>query len=140
MSKSLFGAGVSADASTEPADDCWLCAGIGADDTGEDYLSVWIETSPKHRGKAAFKERVRLLAPKLRKRNPGWKFRSQEADTGWASRLDAELSVPLATVLIADDQQKAVCEFVTAALQDLKAAGVLDAFHETIGRAAARRK
>lgn len=39
----------------------------------------------------------------------------------------------MAVLLVADDQEAAVCAFVTDALNDLKEAGVIDAFNRTIG-------
>jgi hypothetical protein len=116
------------------ASDSAIYAGIGGNpESGGDYLSVWIESPAKHPQKQSFKARLRGLKDRLLQRNPKWVFCSQEAETGWMAWDDAELTVPLVTLLVHDDQEEAIRRFVGDALNDLKETGVMDAFDKTIG-------
>lgn len=132
---SLFKGLGRSDAYRELATDSYLFVGIGGDSqTGQDFLSVWIETPAKHPEKLAFKASLRETANALRSRNPAWQMPSQDAESGWAAWDDLELTTPLASLLIASDQSEAVKSFVESALTDLKVTGVIDAFDRTIGR------
>lgn len=65
---------------------------------------------------------------------------SQEAESGWSAWDDVTFTVPLATLLVAEDQEKTICELVANALDDLKETGIIDAFNRTIGNSAKRNR
>ncbi len=131
---SLFKGNGSAHVSRKLGQDSTVYAGIGGDTSdGQDFLSVWFDTPGKHAQKAAFRGQLKAIEPKLRERNQKWRVASEEVQSGWAGWTDCHLTVPLATLLVADDQQKAVVTFVQDALNDLKETGIIDAFNRTIG-------
>jgi len=77
-------------------------------------LAVWIESSTRHPQKAAMRETLKGLLPRLRARNDRW-----AADTDVVQ--DIRIEMPLLDVLVASDQAHRASDFVAAALADLKA-------------------
>lgn len=109
--------------------DCFIIAGIGADlTTGEDYIAVWIETPPKHPNKAAIQTIISIASPKMRDRNPRWRHMLPTDERSVGGVVDMELTQPLASLLVADDQVAAAQAFIRTALDDLKVAGLADSF------------
>jgi hypothetical protein len=67
---------------------------------------------------------------KLVGRNPKWEAGTGEADD-WSIWV---VTVPLTDLLAAEDQQRALADFVRAALHDLKVTGAIDALKSAVGR------
>lgn len=121
--KKLFGGSCASMAYQDLGPNAALYAGIGAlKESGADYLSVWTEIPPKHPAKGAIKAGIDKLADKLKERNSAWRLPSRdESNSEW---IDVELSISLATILAADDQEAAVVDFVRSALSDLQQTGI----------------
>ena len=95
-----------------------------------DYMGVWVLMSPKHpRWDNVWKVANHSLK-KLVGRNPKWEAGTGEADD-WSIWV---VTVPLTDLLAAEDQQRALADFVRAALHDLKVTGAIDALKSAVGR------
>jgi hypothetical protein len=134
--QSLFRGQMCSYAERDTDNQSWVYAGIGGDpESGDDYLMVGIESARSNPQKPAFKTYLKSVAAKLQQRN--WNLPSQESDGEW---MDLSRVTPLASLLIVEDQQKAVTDFVRTALADLKEFGVVDAFNKTVGGSAAGKR
>lgn len=93
------------------ADDCPdLMAGILGD-----AMVVWIQISPRHAHKAKIRSAVAGVLDALQKRHPAWE---QGEDDWW----DLSISTSMASLLVAENQQATLKDFVSKALADLTAA------------------
>jgi hypothetical protein len=107
--------------------------GIGTEFTTghEDYLSIWMESNVKEKGKDKFRESLSGLETRLQKCNAKWLLTFKE-EYRWAGYVDVELTQPLSWLLAETDHLAAVRSFVQKAVSDLKTAGVLEALHQTM--------
>jgi len=98
------------------ANNVWLYVGIRPD-----LVMLWIESPRSHPDKSRFREACRAVLPKLNAETPGW-----QACTG--NERDLDIRTPLEKLLAAEDQTKALDQFVEAALRAILDCRVLDIY------------
>lgn len=85
-------------------------------------VTVSLETSPRYARKQALHDMLKDRQSALKERNPDWNAISLE-EKSWR---DLELAVSVEYLLVAKDQVVWIEDFVSKALEDLKAAGIIE--------------
>jgi hypothetical protein len=98
----------------------YLCAGL----TSERglHVTVWLETSPKYAQKQALHHMLKGRLHMLQQRNSAWRVVPLDEMHYW----DLELTAPVESLLVAEDQGAWMKDFVVKALDDLKVTGVIE--------------
>jgi len=100
-----------------------LCLAIGSDESDGDYMGVFLQMSPNHPKLDHARTALGPAISRMPDRKPSW----EKWESGSDSWNLMTLSLPLTTLLVAEDQEKEARSFFRSGLIDLKESGALDA-------------